>query len=164
MFCDLMPWEDMIKSLHGANVYNYASALLMVSCSVIHLCSKIEEEIKTESSKAEILAKDGSSFNENCCVRCFSRFFFIFNQKVKCISCQYFVCKNCSEYDKEKKDYICHVCQKQGWAIPSTSVTNTIICPKCKQSSFVLVFCKQNWWILKPRQRLDWKNLFNGNG
>ena len=43
--------------------------------------SKIEEELEVEDSKADILAKE-QHFNENCCMRCFSRFFFIFNAKV----------------------------------------------------------------------------------
>ncbi|ELT90291.1 hypothetical protein CAPTEDRAFT_76093, partial [Capitella teleta] len=74
---------------------------------------KIEEELNEEDVKATILAKKGSSFNENCCVRCFSRFFFIFNQKNECAACKLFVCKNCATYDKEKKAYTCKVCQKQ---------------------------------------------------
>ncbi|CAH1789793.1 unnamed protein product [Owenia fusiformis] len=74
--------------------------------------SKIEEEIRDEKTKVNILAKQ-QNFNDNCCMRCFSTFFFIFNRRVQCYNCKFFVCKNCSGFDKHQKEYICKICEKQ---------------------------------------------------
>ncbi|CAH1802527.1 unnamed protein product [Owenia fusiformis] len=51
-------------------------------------------------------------FNQKYCTWCFSRFFIFFNPKTKCEMCTYMMCNKCRTYNKDKKCYICYVCQK----------------------------------------------------
>ncbi|XP_013412510.1 titin [Lingula anatina] len=74
--------------------------------------SLIKEEISEESTKTTILAKQ-KNFNDNCCMRCFRTFVFLFRSRVHCDVCKFNVCKDCCSWNKEVEVYVCHVCQRQ---------------------------------------------------
>ncbi|XP_069107714.1 LOW QUALITY PROTEIN: titin homolog [Argopecten irradians] len=73
---------------------------------------KIEEDLKEEDTKIEVLAKK-TKLNENVCIRCCQRFGLIFNRKQTCTQCHLNICKSCCSRDLEKGGFVCNVCVKE---------------------------------------------------
>jgi len=73
---------------------------------------KIQAEIEEDVKRAELLTKDGK-FNERHCLRCFDKFTFLFNPKVRCAGCRYNVCKKCAPYNSIVRQHTCTTCLKQ---------------------------------------------------
>ena len=63
-------------------IKNTTIALPHLMVYIFFCCRNLENEITEEDTKAQIISKK-PDFNENYCMRCFSRFFLIFNPKVK---------------------------------------------------------------------------------
>lgn len=74
--------------------------------------SKIEECLKEEEEKTEVIAVK-TKLNEEVCVRCCQKFGIIFNRKQLCLVCKHYVCKRCADYNDSEKGYTCHACIKE---------------------------------------------------
>ncbi|XP_056010091.1 uncharacterized protein LOC125667072 isoform X12 [Ostrea edulis] len=73
---------------------------------------KIEEVLKEEEEKTEVLAVK-TKLNEEVCVRCCQKFGIIFNRKQLCLTCKLYVCKRCADYSDNEKGYTCHACSQE---------------------------------------------------
>ncbi|XP_061183770.1 uncharacterized protein LOC133191984 isoform X2 [Saccostrea echinata] len=73
---------------------------------------KIEESLKEEEEKTEVIAVK-TKLNEEVCVRCCQKFGIIFNRKQLCLTCKHYVCKRCAVYNDNEKGYTCHACIKE---------------------------------------------------
>ncbi|KAK6166404.1 hypothetical protein SNE40_023104 [Patella caerulea] len=73
---------------------------------------QLEEKVEQEETKTTILAEK-KKFNENCCIRCFQTFGFIFNRRQLCRFCEFYVCKACRTYFSEFRGYACNFCLEQ---------------------------------------------------
>ncbi|XP_060078348.1 titin-like [Ylistrum balloti] len=73
---------------------------------------KIEEDLKEEDTKTEVLAKK-TKLNENVCIRCCQAFGLIFNRKQTCSQCHLYICKSCCSRDLEKGGFVCNVCVRE---------------------------------------------------
>jgi len=71
-----------------------------------------EADLREELAKSRMLAKC-ENFNENSCIRCLQRFSIFFKRRRLCANCKFYVCKNCSEFSKDDKAYICCLCHRQ---------------------------------------------------
>ncbi|XP_022245775.1 uncharacterized protein LOC106462420 isoform X2 [Limulus polyphemus] len=74
--------------------------------------TKIEGELNEMSSKRSVLAKR-KEFNEKCCILCCSSFNLLFNKKLPCRDCHFFVCRNCASWESQEKVWLCRVCEQQ---------------------------------------------------
>lgn len=82
--------------------------------------ARIQSEIDDDVKRAQLLAKDGK-FNERYCLRCFDKFTFLFNPKVRCAGCRYFVCKKCAPFNRIVQQYACSACLKQSGLTKKTN-------------------------------------------
>nr|XP_022322544.1 titin homolog isoform X5 [Crassostrea virginica] len=73
---------------------------------------KIEEDLKEEEEKTEVIAVK-TKLNEEVCVRCCQKFGIIFNRKQLCLICKHYVCKRCANYNDNDKGYTCQACLKE---------------------------------------------------
>uniref|UniRef100_A0A8D0FEF2 Melanophilin n=1 Tax=Strix occidentalis caurina TaxID=311401 RepID=A0A8D0FEF2_STROC len=67
-------------------------------------------KIDQESSKREFLTNQ-SHLNETHCVHCLQPFKFLLNSKRQCLDCRFFICKNCSRYNKKEQGWVCDPCR-----------------------------------------------------
>ncbi|XP_076313406.1 uncharacterized protein LOC143226386 isoform X3 [Tachypleus tridentatus] len=74
--------------------------------------NKIEGDLNEMSSKRSVLAKR-KEFNEKCCILCCSSFNLLFNKKLPCRDCHFFVCRNCASWESQDKVWLCRVCEQQ---------------------------------------------------
>ncbi|XP_068101439.1 melanophilin isoform X5 [Hyperolius riggenbachi] len=70
----------------------------------------LKEKLDKESSKRELLANQ-SRLNSTHCIHCLQPFQFLINSKRQCKDCQFFVCKNCSRYNKKEQGWVCDSCR-----------------------------------------------------
>ncbi|XP_037254347.1 melanophilin isoform X1 [Falco biarmicus] len=67
-------------------------------------------KINQESSKREFLTNQ-SHLNETHCVHCLQPFKFLLNSKRQCLDCSFYICKNCSRYNKKEQGWVCDPCR-----------------------------------------------------
>ncbi|NXT91073.1 MELPH protein, partial [Anhinga rufa] len=67
-------------------------------------------KIHQESSKREFLTNQ-SHLNETHCVHCLQPFKFLLNSKRQCLDCHFYICKNCSRYNKKEQGWVCDPCR-----------------------------------------------------
>uniref|UniRef100_A0A8C8EAE7 Melanophilin n=1 Tax=Otus sunia TaxID=257818 RepID=A0A8C8EAE7_9STRI len=67
-------------------------------------------KIDQESSKREFLTNQ-SHLNATHCVHCLQPFKFLLNSKRQCLDCRFFICKNCSRYNKKEQGWVCDPCR-----------------------------------------------------
>ncbi|XP_026707968.1 melanophilin isoform X3 [Athene cunicularia] len=67
-------------------------------------------KINQESSKREFLTNQ-SHLNATHCVHCLQPFKFLLNSKRQCLDCRFFICKNCSRYNKKEQGWVCDPCR-----------------------------------------------------
>ncbi|XP_018415444.1 PREDICTED: melanophilin isoform X3 [Nanorana parkeri] len=67
-------------------------------------------KLEKESSKRELLSNE-SQLNNTHCIHCLQPFQFLINSKRQCKDCQFFVCKNCSRYNKKEQGWVCDTCR-----------------------------------------------------
>ncbi|KAK7506449.1 hypothetical protein BaRGS_00002561 [Batillaria attramentaria] len=72
----------------------------------------IESTLNNEKNKTQVLSQQ-NKFNRNCCIRCCQVFGLIFNRRRQCYACGFNVCRDCCDYDVERKKDICHFCAKE---------------------------------------------------
>ncbi|XP_063789278.1 melanophilin isoform X5 [Pseudophryne corroboree] len=70
----------------------------------------LKEKLDKESSKRELLSNT-SHVNSTLCIHCLQPFQFLLNSKRQCQDCQFFVCKNCSRYNKKEHCWVCDTCR-----------------------------------------------------
>ncbi|XP_075036481.1 melanophilin isoform X5 [Mixophyes fleayi] len=70
----------------------------------------LKEKLEKESSKRELLSNQ-SHLNNTHCMHCLQPFQFLLNSKRQCKDCQFFVCKNCSRYNKKEHCWVCDSCR-----------------------------------------------------
>ena len=68
--------------------------------------------MREEMARSRMLAKC-ENFNESSCIRCLQRFSIFFKRRRVCNICKFYVCKNCSEFEKDEKAFICSLCRRQ---------------------------------------------------
>ncbi|KAJ8019893.1 Rab effector MyRIP [Holothuria leucospilota] len=74
---------------------------------------KIQGFVENEAQKRLVLSRQ-MEFNKKHCMCCFSTFGLIFNKKVKCEKCNFFICKDCmSKTEADSKAVICLPCNQQ---------------------------------------------------
>lgn len=107
--------------------------------------SKIEECLKEEEEKTEVIAVK-TKLNEEVCVRCCQKFGIIFNRKQLCLVCKHYVCKRCADYNDSEKGYTCHACIKERSG-------NYLINNWCRKIFVILIFMHLiinfNVWAIK---------------
>ncbi|KAM8934132.1 melanophilin [Pelodytes ibericus] len=67
-------------------------------------------KVEKESTKRELLSNQ-SHLNSTHCVHCLHPFQFLLNSKRQCQDCQFYVCKNCSRYNKKEQGWVCDSCR-----------------------------------------------------
>ncbi|XP_053327649.1 melanophilin [Spea bombifrons] len=67
-------------------------------------------KVEKESTKRELLCNQ-SHLNSTHCVHCLHPFQFLINSKRQCLDCQFYVCKNCSRYNKKELGWVCDTCR-----------------------------------------------------
>ncbi|KAM4697339.1 melanophilin isoform 3-T3 [Rhinophrynus dorsalis] len=70
----------------------------------------LKDKVEKESSKRELLSNQ-SQLNESHCMHCLQAFQFLINSKRQCKDCQFYVCKNCSSYNKKELGWVCDSCR-----------------------------------------------------
>ncbi|XP_071823371.1 uncharacterized protein [Apostichopus japonicus] len=73
---------------------------------------KIQGAVENEAQKRLVLSRQ-LEFNKKHCICCFSTFGLIFNKKVKCEKCNFFICKDCKKQQDDNKEVICLPCDQQ---------------------------------------------------
>ncbi|CAH2306249.1 melanophilin isoform X2 [Pelobates cultripes] len=67
-------------------------------------------KVEKESAKREILSGQ-SRLNNTHCLHCLNPFQFLLNSKRQCQDCKFYVCKNCSRYNKKEQGWVCDTCR-----------------------------------------------------
>uniref|UniRef100_A0A8C5N419 Melanophilin n=1 Tax=Leptobrachium leishanense TaxID=445787 RepID=A0A8C5N419_9ANUR len=67
-------------------------------------------KLEKESNKRELLTNQ-SHLNSTHCLHCLHPFQFLINSKRQCQDCKFYVCKNCSRYNKKEQGWVCDACR-----------------------------------------------------
>nr|DBA19949.1 TPA: hypothetical protein GDO54_015704 [Pyxicephalus adspersus] len=73
---------------------------------------ELKFKVEKENSKRELLS-NASHLNNTNCIHCLQPFQFLINSKRQCKDCQFFVCKNCSRYNKKEQGWVCNTCRSE---------------------------------------------------